>query len=49
MSALTDQPGLQDVAPTSGDFDDDDGGGLVSNMYTLTDITDKVVGTFVGG
>ncbi|KAK4797622.1 hypothetical protein SAY86_029948 [Trapa natans] len=31
VSAITDQPGIQDVAPTSGDLDDDDGGGLSLN------------------
>lgn len=38
MSAVTDQPGTHDVARTSGDFDDDDGGGLVSNMFTVASI-----------
>lgn len=30
VSAVTDQPGAQDAPPTSGDLDDDEGGGLVS-------------------
>uniref|UniRef100_A0A2N9IGG2 RRM domain-containing protein n=1 Tax=Fagus sylvatica TaxID=28930 RepID=A0A2N9IGG2_FAGSY len=30
VSALTDQAGMQDVGANSGDFDDDEGGGLVS-------------------
>lgn len=34
MSAVTDQSGLQDLgANTTGDFDDDEGGGLVSSTF----------------
>lgn len=28
---VTDQAGLQDIGANAGDFDDDEGGGLVSN------------------
>lgn len=30
VSAVTDQTGLQDIGANTGDFDDDEGGGLVS-------------------
>lgn len=35
MSAVTDQTGIQDVGTNTGDFDDDDGGGLVSNTLSI--------------
>lgn len=35
MSAVTDQAGMQDLGVNTGDFDDDDGGGLVRNIYLL--------------
>lgn len=31
VSAVTDQPGMQDAGATTGDLDDDEGGGLVSS------------------
>lgn len=31
VSAVTDQMGLQDAGKTTGDLDDDEGGGLVSS------------------
>lgn len=34
MSAITDQAGMQDVGANPGDFDDDEGGGLVG-LYLL--------------
>lgn len=33
MSAVTDQTGTQDVGANAGDFDDDEGGGLVSKTH----------------
>lgn len=30
MSTVTDQPGLQDIGASTGDLDDEDGGGLVN-------------------
>ncbi|KAH7518389.1 hypothetical protein FEM48_Zijuj09G0166500 [Ziziphus jujuba var. spinosa] len=35
VSAVTDQAGMQDLGVNTGDFDDDDGGGLVRNIYLL--------------
>ncbi|GMP37486.1 hypothetical protein CsSME_00009137 [Camellia sinensis var. sinensis] len=32
VSAITDQAGMQDVGANAGDFDDDEGGGLVSHV-----------------
>lgn len=31
VSAITDQSGMQEMGINPGDFDDDEGGGLVSN------------------
>ncbi|OWM80438.1 hypothetical protein CDL15_Pgr019718 [Punica granatum] len=42
VSAVTDQPGTQDVAPTSGDFDDDDGGGLSLNASSRAMLMKKL-------
>ena len=36
MSAVTDQAGAQDGGTNAGDFDDDEGGGLVSNCTRLS-------------
>ena len=33
MSAVTDQAGMQDLGANAGDFDDDEGGGLVSKIF----------------
>ncbi|CAL2245399.1 unnamed protein product [Prunus armeniaca] len=33
VSAVTDQAGMQDLGANAGDFDDDDGGGLVSKIF----------------
>ena len=35
VSAITDQSGMQEMGVNPGDFDDDDGGGLVSG-YSLS-------------
>jgi RNA-binding protein 39 len=36
VSAVTDQAGAQDGGTNVGDFDDDEGGGLVSNCTCLS-------------
>lgn len=33
MSAITDQSAVQEVGGNTGDIDDDEGGGLVSNIF----------------
>lgn len=33
VSAVTDQTGMQDIGANTGDFDDDEGGGLVSDKF----------------
>lgn len=35
MSAVTDQVGMQELGANTGDFDDDDGGGLVRKISLL--------------
>lgn len=35
VSAVTDQPGMQDAGATTGDLDDDEGGGFVSTCLIL--------------
>ena len=33
VSAVTDQSGMQEFGGNTGDFDDDEGGGLVSDLF----------------
>lgn len=46
VSAVTDQPGAQDAPPTSGDLDDDEGGGLVS-IYLWCNVVLKSQNNFL--
>lgn len=34
VSTVTDQPGLLDLGASTGDLDDEDGGGLVNNSFS---------------
>ena len=36
VSAVTDQPGMQDAGATTGDLDDDEGGGMVSSCFLVS-------------
>lgn len=35
VSTVTDQPGLQDVGASTGDLDEEDGGGLVNKSFVF--------------
>lgn len=43
VSAITDQTGMQEMGVNPGDFDDDDGGGLVSNCFFVLLNFDKQI------
>ncbi|KAL6963686.1 hypothetical protein U1Q18_034693 [Sarracenia purpurea var. burkii] len=42
VSAITDQPGMQDVGTNAGDFDDDEGGGLALNARSRALLMQKL-------
>ncbi|XP_057500152.1 uncharacterized protein LOC130784334 isoform X2 [Actinidia eriantha] len=42
VSAVTDQPGMQDVGTNAGDFDDDEGGGLALNARSRALLMQKL-------
>ncbi|KAI3745243.1 hypothetical protein L1987_58352 [Smallanthus sonchifolius] len=42
VSAITDQPGMQEVGVNPGDFDDDDGGGLALNAHSRALLMQKL-------